>query len=125
MAHIRKHHGKWLAFVRRKKVRAIKSFASKGDATRWAYRTEAQIETGSYNAIKKQERLNEIKLSELLDIFFDKIKIKSKNVKRFEYEVNHIKRFPIANLYLSQLDTKSLAEFRYELQFKRSFFKWK
>ena len=72
MAYIRKWHGKWQVFVRRKKVRAIKSFLRKGDAVKWAYKTEAQIETGSYLNVKKQERLNEIKLSNLLDIFFDK-----------------------------------------------------
>ena len=62
--------------------------------------------------LKEQERLNEIKLGELLDIFYDKTKSKSKNPVRFEYEVNYLKRFPIANLYLSQLDTMILAEFR-------------
>ena len=92
MAYIRKHYKKWQAHVRKKNIRVIKSFWKKSDATNWAYRTEAQIETGSFNKIKKEERLNEIKLSQLLDIFFDKTKSKSKNVKRFEYEVNHIKR---------------------------------
>ena len=71
MATIRKHYKKWQAIVRKKNIQARKSFLRKGDATKWAYRTEAQIETGSYNAIKKQERLNEIKLSNLLDISFN------------------------------------------------------
>ena len=71
MAYIRKHYKKWQAMVRKKKITAVKSFWKKSDASNWAYRTEAQIETGSYNAIKKQERLNEIKLSELLDISFN------------------------------------------------------
>ena len=101
MAHIRKHYKKWQAVVRRRGIRAEKSFLRKGDATKWAYQIEAQIETGSYLTIKKQERLNEIKLGELLDIFFDKTKRKSRNPVRFEYEINHLKRFPIANLYLS------------------------
>ena len=112
MAYIRKFKRKWQALVRRKKIHVTKSFWKKGDATRWAYQVEAQIETGSYLTIKKQERLNEIKLSELLDIFFNKTKSKSRNPVRFEYEINHLKRFPIANLYLSQLDTMILAEFR-------------
>ena len=102
MAHIRKHRKKWQARVRTKKFNVAKSFWKKSDASKWAYQIEAQIETGSYLTIKKQERLNEIKLSELLDIFFDKTKNKSKNVRRFEYEVKYLKRFPIANLYLSQ-----------------------
>ena len=114
MAYIRKHYRKWQAQVRKKKIRVIKSFLRKGDATKWAYKIEAQIETGQYLAVKKQERLNEIRLCELLDIFYDKTKAKSKHPKRFEYEVNFLKRFDIANLYLSQLDTKILAEFRDE-----------
>ena len=71
MAHIRKLRRKWQVQVRKQKIKVTKSFLRKGDATKWAYRTEAQIETGSYNAIKKQERLNEIKLSQLLDISFN------------------------------------------------------
>ena len=84
----------------------------KSEASKWAYKVEAQIETGQYLTVKKQERLNEIRVCELLDIFYDKTKAKSKHPRRFEYEVNHLKRFEIANLYLSQLDTKVLAEFR-------------
>ena len=71
MAHIRKLRRKWQVQVRKQKIKVTKSFWKKSDATNWAYRTEAQIETGSYNVIKKQERLNEIKLSELLDISFN------------------------------------------------------
>ena len=102
MAHIRKHLRKWQAIVRRGKIVVAKSFWKKSEASQWAYKIESQIETGSYLTIKKQERLNEIKLGELLDIFFDKTKRKSRNPVRFEYEINHLKRFPIANLYLSQ-----------------------
>ena len=102
MAHIRKHLRKWQAIVRRGKIVVAKSFWKKSEASQWAYKIESQIETGSYLTLKKAERLNQIKLGELLDIFFDKTKSKSKNVRRFEYEVKYLKRFPIANLYLSQ-----------------------
>ena len=49
MATIRKLRRKWQAIVRKKKIHVIKSFLRKGDATKWAYKVEAQIETGSYN----------------------------------------------------------------------------
>ena len=55
MAYIRKLRHKWQTLVRRKKIHVTKSFWKKGDATRWAYKTEAQIETGTYLTIKKQE----------------------------------------------------------------------
>jgi len=48
MAHIRKLRRKWQAQVRKQKIKVTKSFAKKGDATKWAYKVEAQIETGSY-----------------------------------------------------------------------------
>ncbi len=71
MAHIRKLRRKWQVQVRKQKIKVTKSFWKKGDASKWALKTEAQIETGSYLKIKKAERLNEIKLSNLLDISFN------------------------------------------------------
>ena len=62
MAHIRKHYKKWQAVVRRRGIRAEKYFLRKGDATKWAYQIEAQIETGSYLTLKKQKKLNGIVL---------------------------------------------------------------
>ena len=53
MAHIRKLRRKWQVQVRKQKIKVTKSFLRKGDATKWAYRTEAQIETGSYLGAKK------------------------------------------------------------------------
>ena len=65
MAHIRKHRKKWQAIVKRKNIRAQKSFLRKLDASKWAYKIEAQIETGSYLTLKKQERLNEINVKKI------------------------------------------------------------
>jgi len=114
MAYIRKHYGSWQAIVRKNKIRVIKTFKKKSDASKWAYKTEAQIEVGSYFDVQKTQKLNEIKLHELLDIFFDKTKLKSKHPKRFGYEIEHMKRYPISKLYLSQITPKILAEFRDE-----------
>ena len=50
MAHIRKLRRKWQVIVRKKKFVAIKSFLRKGDAVKWAYRTEAQIESEQCHA---------------------------------------------------------------------------
>ena len=72
MAHIRKHRRKWQAIVKRKNIRVQKSFLRKLDASKWTYKIEAQIETGTYLTLKKQERLNKIKLSELLNFMKDK-----------------------------------------------------
>ena len=50
----------------------FKSIRKKSGASKWAYKIEAQIETGTYLTLKKQERLNKIKLSELLNFMKDK-----------------------------------------------------
>ena len=48
MAHIRKLRRKWQVQVRKQKIKVTKSFWKKSDASKWALKTEAQIETGSY-----------------------------------------------------------------------------
>ena len=68
MAHIRKHHGKWLVIVRRNKIVVRKAFGKKSDASSWFYKVAAQIETGTYLQLKFQQRLNEIKLSDGLEL---------------------------------------------------------
>ena len=90
---------------------------SKGNALD-AYQASKEFEKENINIVigpifyESLERLNEIKLSELLNIFYDKKKANARHPKRLKYEVEHIKRLPIANLYLSQLSSSVLAEFR-------------
>ena len=72
MAYIRKFKKKWQAQVRKKKIYVAKSFLRKGDATRWAYKTEAQIETGSYRRVQEAERIADIRICEVLNIYYEK-----------------------------------------------------
>ena len=72
MANIRKFKKKWQAQVRKKKIYVAKSFLRKGDATRWAYKTEAQIETGSYRRVVEAERIADIRICEVLNIYYEK-----------------------------------------------------
>ena len=60
MATIRKRYKKWQAIIRRQSISIAKSFWKKSDASKWAYRTEAQIETGSYRRVKEAERLTAV-----------------------------------------------------------------
>jgi len=55
MATIRKRFKKWQAIIRRQKISIAKSFHRKSDASKWAYKTEAQIETGSYRRVQEAE----------------------------------------------------------------------
>ena len=72
MAHIRKHYGKWQAIVKRRKQRAQKSFVRKSDASKWALRTEAQIETGTYRRVQEAERIADIRICNILNIYYEK-----------------------------------------------------
>ena len=69
---------KWRAVIRRNKIVATKVFLRKSDASKWAYHTEALIETGAYKRVQESERLADIRVSEILNIYYEKhIKIKS------------------------------------------------
>ena len=70
MASIQKFRKKWKAFVRRGKVTAVKTFTKKSDASKWAYKVEAQIETGSFKRVKDAEKLADIKLKEVLSTYY-------------------------------------------------------
>ena len=86
MAHIRKHKGKWQAIVKRKKMRVQKSFVRKSDASKWAYRTEAQIETGTYRRVQEAERIVDVRICEVLNIYYEKhLKKKSKHAEDEKY----------------------------------------
>jgi hypothetical protein len=64
MAYIRKHRKKWQALVRKKNKTVVKSFWKKSDASKWAYKTEVQIETGAYRKVAQVEKLIDINLKE-------------------------------------------------------------
>ena len=86
MAYIRKWYGKWQVFVRRKNIRVIKSFTKKSDASKWAYHTEALIETGTYRRVQEAERIADIRICELLNIYYEKhLKIRSQDPLKEKY----------------------------------------
>ena len=60
MAYLTKHRKKWQARVRKKNFNVSKSFWKKSDASKWALKVEAHIETGSYNRVVEAERIADI-----------------------------------------------------------------
>ena len=108
MAYIRKHRKNWQALICKQKITVGKSFLKKSDAWLWADKVEAQIEVGSYLEVKKYDKLNEIKVNELLDIFFDRFRRKTKHVSNLKYQIEKMKKYPFSKLFLSQLTPKIL-----------------
>ena len=72
MATIRKRYKKWQAIIRRQSISIAKSFLRKGNATKWAYKIEAQIETGTYRRMQEAERIADIRICEVLNIYYEK-----------------------------------------------------
>ena len=114
MAHIRKYKGKWQAIVKRRKQRAQKSFVRKSDASKWALRTEAQIETGTYRRVQEAERIADIRICEVLNIYYEKhLKKKSKHAEDEKYLIDLVCKL-LRNAYLTDLTGSELARFRDE-----------
>ena len=112
MSYIRKHNKKWQAVVRRNKITVIKSFTLKSEATKWAIRTEAQIENGEYKKIKDYQKSSQIKFKELLKIYWDRDGYKSKDPRKLKYKIDTLARDSIGKIYVSDLTGEVLAKFR-------------
>ena len=114
MAHIRKHKKKWQVIVKRKNLRVQKSFVRKSDASKWAYRTEAQIETGTYRRVQEAERIADIRICEVLNIYYEKhLKKKSKHAEDEKYLIDLVCKL-LRNAYITDLTGSELARFRDE-----------
>ena len=113
MAHLRKHGKKGQAVVRRKNKLIYKSFWKKSDASAWAYKTEAQLETGTYQRVERAEKLADIKLKEILNIYYEKyLVLKSKDHKKEKYLIDLLSNKPIGEKYLTEVTGSTLARFR-------------
>jgi integrase len=113
MAHLRKHGKKWQAVVRKKNKLIYKSFWKKSDASAWAYKTEAQLETGTYQRVERAEKLADIKLKEILNIYYEKyLVLKSKDHKKEKYLIDLLSNKPIGEKYLTEVTGSTLARFR-------------
>jgi integrase len=112
MATIRKHFKKWQVLVRKKNVAVTKSFWKKSDASKWAYKTEAQIETGVFRKVAQVEKLIDINLEEVFNIYFDKyLKRNSRSLYK-EKSMVRIMTSQLGGVYLNELSSSRLAKFR-------------
>ena len=112
MAYIRKHRKKWQALVRKKNKTVVKSFWKKSDASKWAYKTEAQIETGVYRKVAQVEKLIDINLKEVFNIYFDKYLRQNSRSLVKEKSMLRIMNSQLGEVYLNDLSSSRLAKFR-------------
>ena len=107
--YVRKMRKKWQCLVRQKGISISQSFYMKSDASRWGKAKEIEIMNGTY---LKDLKLVEMRLKDLLQRYLEKALHKSKRPKILKYEVELMRRMPIARYTLVQLSPVKIAEFR-------------
>ena len=108
---IRKRSQTWQCIVRHKGHLVTQSFASKGDASLWGQKTEVELRNGTY---LNNDKLVQMTLKDLLQLYLEKALHKSKRPKILKYDVEMLRRFPIARTSLAALSAVKLANFRDE-----------
>ena len=112
VASIQKFRKKFKAFVRKKNITVIKTFRKKSDASKWAYKIEAQIETGVYRKVAQAEKLIDINLEEVFNIYYDKYLRQNSRSLHKEKSMLNIMISQLGKIWLSDLTSSRLARFR-------------
>ena len=109
--HLRKRNNKWQCLINYKGYRIGKTFIKKQEAQKWALKTKTQLESNSF---QDTSCLATMKLKDLLKLYHDKYKSKTRRPKQFQYEINLLCRQSIGNITLLKLNSSHIAEFRDE-----------
>ena len=107
--YLRKRSDKWQCVVRVKGIAKAQSFISKADARKWGNKQEAQIRLGTYS---DDSKLTNLRLRDLLKLYFDKAVKVSRRPKLLKYEVDLLCRLQISSNTLTTLTAVKLANFR-------------
>jgi len=107
--YVRKKRKKWQCLVRLKGVAVSSTFFSKSEASNWGKEKEVEILNGTY---LKDLKLTQMRLKDLLQLYLEKAMHKSKRPKILKYDVEMLRRFPIARHTLASLSPVHLADFR-------------
>tara|TARA_R100001591_G_scaffold24072_1_gene33949 strand:+ start:95 stop:1081 length:987 start_codon:yes stop_codon:yes gene_type:complete len=111
MATIRKKRDKWCVEIRRSFHKHIsKTFKSKQDAQRWAYKTERLIEIGQYQDVSEA---NKTTLQQLLERYEREVSSK-KRTKADKQYIKNILKHTFVGKVLTQINSSDIASFRDE-----------
>ena len=107
--HLRKMRKKWQCIVRHKGHMITQSFVAKSDARLWGERTNTELRNGTY---RNNDKLISMSLKDLLQLYLEKAMHKSKRPQILKYDVEMLRRFPMARTSLAALSAVKLANFR-------------
>jgi len=85
------------------------SFVAKSDARLWGERTNTELRNGTY---RNNDKLISMSLKDLLQLYLEKAMHKSKRPQILKYDVEMLRRFPMARTSLAALSAVKLANFR-------------
>jgi hypothetical protein len=97
--HIRKKRKKWQCIVRHKGHMVTQTFVSKSDASLWGHKIEADLINGTY---QNNDKLIQMRFKDLLHLYLEKALHKSKRPKILKYDVELMRRMPLARYTLAQ-----------------------
>ena len=87
------------------------TFVAKSEASLWGHKIEADLINGTY---QNNDKLVQMTLKDLLQLYLEKAMHKSKRPQILKYDVEMLRRFPMARTSLAALSAVKLANFRDE-----------
>jgi len=107
MATFTKRNGRWRVQIRKKDYNKAATFTTKREAQAWAAKIEAEYQLG------RAGRMGEVKtVGDALERYRDEISI-GKPSERWQFnKVRHLSEFTLYHVYLKDLTSTHLAEFR-------------
>ena len=109
--HLRKMRKKWQCIVRHKGHMITQSFVAKSGARLWGERTNTELRNVTY---RNNDKLISMRLKDLLQLYLEKAMHKSKRPQILKYDVEMLRRFPMARTSLAAISAVKLANFRDE-----------
>jgi len=91
---------KWQCIVRCKGQMITQSFPSKSEARTWGEKTKTELRSGTYQS---NVELIKMRLKDLLQLYLEKALHKSRRPNILKYEVEMLRRTPLARNTLVQL----------------------
>jgi len=115
--HLRKRGKRWECRFSFKGALFTKSFTKKENGQRWAHKTIAELEAGTY---VDRDKLFAMQLKDLLQLYYEHVKAQSKRSKNLKYTIDMLSNTKLGKCYLPQLDGVKLSNFKNEMLETRS-----
>ena len=115
--HLRKRGKRWECRFSFKGALFTRSFTKKENGQRWAHKTIAELEAGTY---VDRDKLFSMQLKDLLLLYFDHVKAQTKRPQNLKYTIDMLCKTKLGKSYLPQVDGVKLSNFKNEMLETRS-----